>query len=905
MKKALSFLLILTLLSSSIPVNVVALESSIISSEVNTVSTSSGTTDVPDINVFENLNSDPTGLIDLTQDQNAQTSAFFNLPVKVQLLRKRNFRADEKITIIVENASVDNVKIQLFDVDGIEVPVEMEQVSSQDPAVLRLIPPKQFKAGRYRLSITDPTGQITNQNFTWGVLAINTNKSIYLPSETANIAIAVLDETGLMVCDADVTLQIKNSQLGIDDVLSTQNGKIIVNPDCSIKDYTPKPDYEATYLVGGVGVYELTLTSQTKNGTYSINDAFDVRDNSPFDVERVNATRIYPPITYSSIFNITANEDFTGTITETVPDSFAILATEGGIFADNISSESAQTSSEDLIKGEIPSLFLPYEGEFAISQKFGSEIRDPLAAKKYKDFGLAGHDGIDFDLPEGTPVLAADDGEVVRTDPNGDYGATVIIQHSWGKSYYGHFSEITAQVGKKILKGHPIGLSGSTGLSSGPHLHFGIKPNKNDFNNGYYGKINPASYLGLETVQITDENIVFSSSQTQSYAVKVLTWNVSLKKGDKIKLGYGYKVPNISPQFYLLGPLQFTDLNGEVFFQESRQWQLAIDADGSGTNVVDVTTGTTSTTGNTYTFTFDPTETMDSGGITIAVPSGWSAPQETAGTAGYTTATGNTNGTVARVLNNADSITGWAENDTDACNTANLATDTGTKQEGTASIKCDNSGSTLTDATDSFSFDFTAENWSSYSQLGVWVRTSANFASGDAVIGYDDATNCGNNNNANLIESFNFTTTANTWEYKKFTLTAARTSVVGFCINAGTASGLDSRSIWIDDVLIGPGVPTFSGTGPWSINVRFLDLAATDTVTIVYGDGGGASGVTNSSTEGVHTFTTQSRISDAGTLTNIGTSPTVTLTAPAGPTLEQTMRHGKWFSSGVEQPFTF
>jgi len=541
---------------------------------------------------------------------------------------------------------------------------------------------------------------------------------------------AVLDETGLMVCDAKVELRITNQELGINDILSTSNGKIIVNPDCLVKDYTPKPDYEASYQVSGIGTYDLTLTSQTQNGTYSINDAFDVRDSAPFDVERVNATRIFPPITYSSIFNITANEDFTGTITETVPDSFAILPTSDAKFADNVSSESAQVSSEDLIKGEIPHLNLPYEGEFAISQKFGSEIRDPLVAKKYKDFSLAGHDGIDFDLPEGSTVLAADDGEVVRATENGDYGTTVVIQHSWGKSYYGHLSAITAQVGNKILRGHPIGMSGSTGLSSGPHLHFGIKPNKNDFNNGYYGKINPAPYLGLETVQIGDTDVVFSSSQDQSYAVKVLTWNVSIKKGETIKLGYGYKVPNVSPQFYLLGPMQFTDVNGDIIFQETRQWQLAIDADGSGTNVVNPTSGTTSTTGNTYTFTFTPAEKMDSGAISITVPTGWSAPQGSAGTAGYTTAAGANGGVVAAPATELtmEATTGWQEESgqTDPCNfIAAPALNAASFREGANSIKCDNTGSTLPDSGDTWGYVYgSAQNWSSYTRFGVWFMSN-------------------------------------------------------------------------------------------------------------------------------------------------------------------------------------
>ena len=924
--KAISILLLVTIQLTSFPAVSYAQDTSPSAQTESSLSASpsSEVTNTPGINVFENLNADTTGLINLTQNQNSQTSAVFSLPVKVHKLSKRNFRADEKITIIVENTSTDNVKIQLFDVDGNNLAVEMEKVSAQDPAVLRLIPPAQFKAGRYRLVITDSSGNITTQDFTWGVLAINTNKSIYLPNETANIAMAVLDETGLMVCDANVILKIKNQISNIEEELSTDNGKIIVNPDCSVKDYTLKPDYEASYQVQNAGFYDLTLTAKTESGTYSITDGFDVRDNVPFDVERVNATRIFPPVTYSSIFNITANEDFTGTITETVPDSFAILPTDGAKFADNISSESAQVSSGDLIKGEIPNLNLPYQGSFAISQKFGSEIRDPLVAAKYSQFGLAGHDGIDFDLPEGEAVLAADDGEVVRATENGDYGTTIVIQHSWGKSYYGHLSLITAQVGNKYLKGHPIGISGSTGLSSGPHLHFGIKPNKNDFNNGYYGKINPAPYLGLESYQNGNDNIVFSSSQNQSYDVRVLTWNVTLKKGESIKLGYGYKVPNVSPQFYLLGPLQFTDANGEVVFQEQRQWQLAIDADGSGTNTVSPTTGTTSTTGNTYTFTFTAAETMNSGGIKITVPSGWSAPQGTAGTAGYTTAVGNGTATVADVLNDADvedptTPAGiWQEIEQDMCGAAatlnaagDILLDTTTFQETTGSIKCALTTGTAAaaDNNDDWGFVYDAnQNWNTFcggakcTQVGYWIRAAVNTEAFE----FDVSSTTDISTGLTGAMCAGSITTANTWEYNTCDISTATLTTVkafGFSCTNNACNPFDGGDVWVDEFLIGPGVPTFSGTGPWDIDFRILDAANTNTITVTYGSGGGASGVTNSATSGTYTFTTKSRISVSGTLTNISTQPTVCLNC--GPTNDQLMRHGGWFNSGVEQPFTF
>lgn len=73
----------------------------------------------------------------------------------------------------------------------------------------------------------------------------------------------------------------------------------------------------------------------------------------------------------------------------------------------------------------------------------------------------------------GNPIFAIDDGEVIPKSIGVDqYGTTIVIQHSWGKSFYGHLSEVYVKDGQKVTKGDKIALSGNTGLSTGAHLHF-------------------------------------------------------------------------------------------------------------------------------------------------------------------------------------------------------------------------------------------------------------------------------------------------------------------------------------------------------------------------------------------------------------------------------------------------
>ncbi|WP_231636965.1 MULTISPECIES: peptidoglycan DD-metalloendopeptidase family protein [Planktothricoides] len=87
------------------------------------------------------------------------------------------------------------------------------------------------------------------------------------------------------------------------------------------------------------------------------------------------------------------------------------------------------------------------------------------------------HNGIDFGAPMGTPVLAAYAGQVAIADWLGGYGLTVVLDHAQGsaETLYGHLSELFVKEGEEVKQGDVIGLVGSTGNSTGPHLHFELR----------------------------------------------------------------------------------------------------------------------------------------------------------------------------------------------------------------------------------------------------------------------------------------------------------------------------------------------------------------------------------------------------------------------------------------------
>ncbi len=108
----------------------------------------------------------------------------------------------------------------------------------------------------------------------------------------------------------------------------------------------------------------------------------------------------------------------------------------------------------------------PLEGR--ISSRFG-----------WRNISVAGnrfHAGIDIAAPSGTPVRAARGGVVSRAGWVGAYGFLVVLDHGGGwETRYAHLSRIDVRVGERVAQGTVVGLVGSTGASTGPHLHFEVR----------------------------------------------------------------------------------------------------------------------------------------------------------------------------------------------------------------------------------------------------------------------------------------------------------------------------------------------------------------------------------------------------------------------------------------------
>ncbi len=120
---------------------------------------------------------------------------------------------------------------------------------------------------------------------------------------------------------------------------------------------------------------------------------------------------------------------------------------------------------------------LPIVGPVEVSSEFG--IRpNPFGGSRYEV-----HEGIDFVTEQGDLIMATGDGVVVEAGRNGGYGLSVTIDHGYGyETLFAHMSEVKVEVGDRLKRGQAVGHVGSTGRSSGPHLHYGIYKNDEAIN---------------------------------------------------------------------------------------------------------------------------------------------------------------------------------------------------------------------------------------------------------------------------------------------------------------------------------------------------------------------------------------------------------------------------------------
>ncbi len=139
----------------------------------------------------------------------------------------------------------------------------------------------------------------------------------------------------------------------------------------------------------------------------------------------------------------------------------------------------------------IPSL-IPVSSTRTMSSGFGMRVHPVLG-------GMRAHKGIDLPAPTGTPIHATADGIVGKADWMGGYGLLVELEHGANlETRYGHMSRIAVAEGQRVRKGDVIGYVGSTGRSTGAHLHYEVR---------IAGEaVNPVPYMQTEATRLLASN---------------------------------------------------------------------------------------------------------------------------------------------------------------------------------------------------------------------------------------------------------------------------------------------------------------------------------------------------------------------------------------------------------------
>jgi len=161
-------------------------------------------------------------------------------------------------------------------------------------------------------------------------------------------------------------------------------------------------------------------------------------------------------------------------------------------------------------------------GRIHVTSAFGRRI-DPFTGR------WTHHDGVDYRARHGTPVYAVADGDVTKARFAGGYGKSVRIRHRSGLiTHYAHLSSIGVRHGQKVRKGQVIGRVGSTGRSTGPHLHFGL------IQNGRWINPNQLRMVGAE--KLNDKQM--AEFRQQQHTIRELLIQVQAIQGKSIAARY-------------------------------------------------------------------------------------------------------------------------------------------------------------------------------------------------------------------------------------------------------------------------------------------------------------------------------------------------------------------------------
>ena len=222
-------------------------------------------------------------------------------------------------------------RARLMHADGSteHVPVDITYGANDEWTLQLEKTPRAFRPGKYTIDLTITEGGSTytdSVQFYWGVLAMNTDKSVYAPGDTAHMSIAALDDNGNTQCDALLTLKVTAPDG------TTANVPVSSGGGCGHNNVTTLLDFVADVPTSVVGSYSATLSHVDASGAIinQTTENFTVQKDAPYVVSRTGPTRIYPVSAYSMQLSVYSKDGFSGDVNEVLPEGFTISNSGGG-----------------------------------------------------------------------------------------------------------------------------------------------------------------------------------------------------------------------------------------------------------------------------------------------------------------------------------------------------------------------------------------------------------------------------------------------------------------------------------------------------------------------------------------------------------------------------------------------
>lgn len=182
---------------------------------------------------------------------------------------------------------------------------------------------------------------------------------------------------------------------------------------------------------------------------------------------------------------------------------YSLLLTSWNAFAWQDSDNKATNSLSDSMSG-FSLLRYPTAQPFKVTSEFNPHRVNPVTRK------VSPHEGIDFSMPIGSAVVSTGAGEVVIAKFSRSAGNYIVIKHANGyKTQYMHLSKLLVKPGQKIKQGQKIALSGNTGRSTGPHLHYELLVNNKP--------VNPLS-ASMPLTENFDSNVMLASRSSNPFS---------------------------------------------------------------------------------------------------------------------------------------------------------------------------------------------------------------------------------------------------------------------------------------------------------------------------------------------------------------------------------------------------